>query len=875
MKSSWLTNSNKYVYYITFVWLLFLIMFAVVLLTSGGQIAIAQLPIMPRLLVISTIALWILMGPVGLLIGKRLRQLEQSRNELLEKSDRAVEREGELLREVAERTRLEKTLERGKKEWEGIFDAVQDAIIVVDHDGMVIRCNKSALRELHTTFDRLLNTAAEKIIIGEQESQAVKLTEASGEVFRSESEHWFDIAKYPLYPEPDRPGWIYILHDITEIVQARCAAEQADQAKSEFLANISHEIRTPMNGIIGMLDLTLGTDLNDEQSDFLAGARDSAVALLSVLNSVLDFSKIEAGQLQLENVQFDLRPVVEGVTQTMASRAEAKGLELLSFVETPVPLSVRGDPGRLRQVLVNLVENAIKFTEHGEVLVYADLAGETDTHAAVRFFVIDTGIGVPADRQQAIFGRFVQADGSTTRRYGGTGLGLAISKELVEMMGGAINLESSPGVGSTFSFTVMLEKSAAQVVKEEAAGSLAGVRVLIVDDNHTNRRIFSKMLEGLGCEVSAVAGGTEVIPALFRGLLTKAPFDLVLLDMNMPGMDGERTLREIRNETLTQEIKVIIVTSIGRRNELSRVYELGCSGYMVKPIRQSQLQGVIEDALGLGKGIQRPHRNQRADLVAGKQPPWRRNILVVEDNEMNQKMVSIMLSRQGHSVEVASNGLEAINALQSRTFDIIFMDAQMPMMDGFEACRRIREMENGGMHVPIVAMTAHVSRSDVLRCLEAGMDDYISKPFEPEQLSRIIENLTIGMHRTVSLDGLVADEANRDEEPSLLDIEAALPFFEHDLENFKTFYEEFVNSLPEKLDEMRNDYKAGNWKALSDKAHNLKGVSANLGAMQLSTLAYALDRQSMDRQGDSVDNTLTTIGHVIDQLKTIASDIIS
>ncbi|MEN4099714.1 MAG: response regulator, partial [Anaerolineaceae bacterium] len=422
----------------------------------------------------------------------------------------------------------------------------------------------------------------------------------------------------------------------------------------------------------------------------------------------------------------------EGVAQTLASRAEVKSLEIVSFIDPNVPSYVRGDPGRIRQVLVNLVENAIKFTEHGEVLIRTERLEETDNTVSLKFSVTDTGIGIPNDRQKAIFERFVQADGSTTRKYGGTGLGLTISKELSEMMGGGIGVESEPGKGSTFWFTVVLETLPGRSPSSERVSvDLQGVRILIVDDNATNRRIFSKMLEGFGCHVTAIPSGAEVMPALFRGLLTNAPYKLVLLDMQMPTIDGEFTLRMIRNEPLTQNIKVIILTSMGRRNELGRLAELGVSGYLIKPIKQTQLHETLQSMIG--EQARSNNRRQSKELQAelSGQAPAPLHILLAEDNEINQKMAKALLNRQGYQVDLVSNGFEAVKATRCTRYDLIFMDVQMPEMDGLEAAQQIRLLEGDQRHTPIIAMTAYAMPGDRQKCLDAGMDDYISKPLDP------------------------------------------------------------------------------------------------------------------------------------------------
>ncbi len=990
------------------VWLAFTIIGGAALFWFGPPLPEAQRPVVIAYFIALSAALLIILWIVFWAVSRRQQQIYQAARDL-ELKDAAVNaREQELLQEAAERQRLEKILERGKQEWEAIFDAVQDAIIVVDQDGVIIRCNEHAVEQLHTTFEDLVNAPADEIIIGRRKGAGdvpVRLMDAAGEIFQPESQQWFDISAYPLELGDERLGKIFIVHeiterkrdesiireqneflqtliesspvaiattnlafqviscnpafeamfgypsqavlgreinhlltdhtmqanvlqitervrqaeriktisqrqrrdgtiidveisaaplvsdgqiisvlwiyfDITDIMQARRAAEQADQAKTEFLANMSHEIRTPMNGIIGMIDLALGTELNTEQHSFLVDARDSADALMDVLNSVLDFSKIEAGQLQLESIQFDLLSVVEGVIQTLANRAEDKNLELLSFVDSAVPAYVKGDPGRLRQVLINLVENAIKFTDEGEVVVRAENENESEDSVQMRFMVSDTGLGIPFDRQDAIFERFIQVDGSTTRKFGGSGLGLTISRELVEMMGGHITVESEPGVGSTFSFTVRFEKDQRKPATGELVANLDGVRVLIVDDHPTNRLIFSKIVEGLGCEVTAVASGMEVTPALFRGLLTKTPYQLVLLDMQMPTMDGLRTLQEIRKEPLIQEIKVIVLTSMAHRSELSQVYELGCSGYLLKPVRQSQLREMMEYVLGVREEMGKSDRGRLSGKPEAEHTSGPQNILVVEDNSLNQRMIMLLLTQQGHKVSVASNGLEAIQAVQEEPFDLVFMDVQMPEMDGMEACRRIRKLDLGGRHLPIVAMTAYAMQGDAQKCLEAGMDDYLSKPVDVNQVFQVIETAAFGGYEPGGYEpggyepeGSAPPPADKvpsrtepedtQHEAALLDIRSALPRFNNDLAAYKEFFSEFRQSMPDRLKEMRGDLMVRNWYGLGNKAHNLKGLAANFGAMQLSALADKLDYQAKDHRALQAEKTIQDIAQKV------------
>jgi two-component system, sensor histidine kinase and response regulator len=936
----------------------------------------------------------IILSVSGWMIGRRQDELEQLNKRLVETNDQLEQREKEMLLENNERVRLEKVLERGKREWEGIFDAVQDAIIVTDSDGIVIRANRTATLELGISFDQLVSAPIQRLNMGSNENIFLRQGAVSREFLIPEKDRWFDMAEYPLYQADDRSGKIYIVrditqrkksdaiirlqkdylealiknspvaivtlkldrtiesfnpafesmfgfsrrevlgrnmdellsagdrsqtgpfslthrvirgeavksivqrrrkdgtmvdveilgvpltlensptsslwmyHDITELMQARRAAEQADQAKTEFLANMSHEIRTPMNGIIGMIELSLGTDLTEEQYEFLSGAKGSAEALMSLLNSVLDVSKIESGQLQLENIDFDLPEIIEGVAQTMASRAELKGLEMVVFEDPQIPGTVRGDPGRVRQILVNLTENAIKFTERGEILIRSELKQENDTHLLVRFFVTDTGIGIPANRQKAIFERFVQADGSTTRKFGGTGLGLTISKQLAEMMGGGIGVDSAAGKGSTFWFDIRFGRATVLVSEDDTEQGLKGQRILVVDDNATNRTIFTKMLEVMGCRPTSVSSGMEVLPELFRGLLTSDPYQLVILDLQMPGIDGQETLRRIRKEKLTAEIKVVVLTSMGRRNELAQLKELGCSGYLLKPIRQSNLKNILEYALGYRKKPERRVRGKSEDMITfgGAQQLNPLKILVVEDNLLNQKMISTYLSRQGHNIDLRSNGVEAIEAAKENKYDLIFMDVQMPVMDGLEASTKIRELEGDTRHVPIIAMTAYALQGDSQRCLEAGMDDYVSKPLDTRRLIQVMYRWT--KKGTGMLPASVkVDTVRLNEEDAILDVASAMPRFSNDVEFYKSLLDEFVNSLPERIDELKILSHSSKWKRLSDQAHNLKGVAANFGVMRVSGYARQIDTYAQAGQEQPIAGLIEKISESIGELK--------
>jgi two-component system, sensor histidine kinase and response regulator len=651
--------------------------------------------------------------------------------------------------DITEQRKKELEVIQQKQIFEALVQYSPVAIILMDIQKRIITCNPEFENLFGFSREEVIGKDIDNLITKDEvKEEAERLSQSAlvepvrgvGRRYRKDGAALdMEIFGVPVFVREEQVGAIGLYHDITELLEAKSRAEEASRLKSEFLANMSHEIRTPMNGVMGMIELVLDTDLTKEQREFLMAAYESSESLLGILNDILDYSKIEAQSLDLERIDFNLRNVVEKVGSTLALRAQNKGLELTCFVSHEIPVLVKGDPGRLRQILVNLAGNAIKFTDEGEVSIFAELQEENDAVIKVEFIIEDSGIGISDEQQSNIFRRFTQADGSTTRKYGGTGLGLAISKKLSEMMGGEIGVDSTLGEGSIFWFTAVFEKQTEyHSLTTGNYERLKDLRVLIVDDNHTNRIVLSKMMTNFSCQVETVESGKKALEVLQTTGDDKPAFDLILLDMQMPEMDGEETARAIKNDNRNKEIPIIILTSLGQRGDANLFESIGCSAYLLKPVKQLDLQNTILAVVGEhGKSKEKPKkiitRHTISEDITG-----RLKVLLAEDNPVNKKLALTLLQKAGIKVDSVENGSLAVEAVEKEDYNLVLMDVQMPVMDGFEATQRIRSLDSEIRSIPIIALTAHAMKGDRERCIEAGMNDYIEKPIVPQKLFKII-----------------------------------------------------------------------------------------------------------------------------------------
>jgi two-component system sensor histidine kinase/response regulator len=761
--------------------------------------------------------------------------------------------------DISERKSMEEEIWRSKERFRSMIENVRDhAIIMLDTEGHVLTWNKGA--------EKLRGYGADEIIgknyscfypVEDRESrkpeQLLHKALAEGQcedegwrLRRDGSSFWATCVIATVRDSKGAPiGFSHVAHDLTrhrhveeELRKAKEEADAANKAKSAFLANISHEIRTPMTGVLGMTGLLADTELSPNQREYCELIRRSGESLLTVINEVLDFSKIESGKLQLELIDFELRSAVEEVVNLFAKEAADKGVELINFIRSDVPMKLCGDPGRLRQILANLISNALKFTEEGEVVVRVTVLKETATAANLRFSVTDTGIGIPQEKLDNLFYPFSQIDASITRKYGGTGLGLAICRKLVELLGGQIGVYSSEGRGSTFWFKQLLKQPASVGETVTPHANLHGLRMLVVEGNSTNRGVLHHYLTSLGIKSQSAADGQNALKRLRIAAKKGEPFNLAILGLQLPGMDGLELAKTIKQDPQIDSVKLLLLTSVTQKVDAKLVQEAGVDSCLTKPISFSCLSNCLAMLME-----QAPKGKSSSSLVtrqalAELEIQQRSRVLVADDNHINQKVTAALLEKMGHRVDIVGNGKEAIEAFRMVPYDVILMDVQMPEMDGFEASRRIRVLEEKtGRHTPVIAITAYARNEDRDNCIAAGMDDYISKPIKPHELKAAIAHRVTGTRTTPSTNA----EPDLALQAEVVDFSEALAQLEGDRELLCEIAQIFLDQHLKLIEEARQALSRSDYRSLKAVAHALGSSVGQLAARRALAAAKKLE----------------------------------
>ena len=748
--------------------------------------------------------------------------------------------------DITEQKKAEKSLEDSEAKYKAMIANIQDVIAIVDKNGTITYKSPNIYRLFGWKPEELIGRPYLTLVHPDDKE---RVRNEIGILLNNEKQtatlelrylcrdgNYIEIVlkANALMSNEDINGILLNYHDITEknrveweLINAKEAAEAANKAKSQFLANMSHEIRTPLNGIIGFLDLLSKTPLDELQDDYVKEMRIASSSLMGQINDLLDFSKIEAEKLELEHIDFCPQKAIEEIASLFTPRAYSKGIEIHALIDGRIPDTVKGDPGRLKQVIANLISNAVKFTPKGEVLITAELASETEEEAAIFFKVTDTGIGITEEDKQNLFSPFIQGDASTTRKFGGTGLGLTISQRIVRMMEGEITVESERGKGSSFLFEICFEKGSSE--KRHAIATDAGEEVLVADRSGTNRMIVRTYLEEAGCIVNEAESGMKAIEILKRNASNGRGIKTALLNHNLPDMSGLELAQRIKEQGGIKETKLILMTPLAASLDKENAERAGISEFLLKPVYRSDLFRSIWKEPETGNQISKEtSRHTREDLEETTKKNAK--ILLAEDNMTNQKLAASILKTAGYGCcELAVNGSEAVEALEKKQYDIVLMDCQMPEMDGYEATKQIREMEGGGRHTTIIAMTANAMKSDYQNCIRAGMDDYISKPFKTDDLLEIIGKWLKKSEAVIDiaeiLDGLARDQ-------------------KIDRDVIEEIYVEFAEALPETLRQLETFIERKDFPALTMGAHTLKGSSAGLRLNGLSGNAAELEQQS-------------------------------